>query len=137
MEGLVTVQLHRKADGKIVHVRASGKLTAEDYERLVPEFEDLVARHDKLRLFFEMEDFEGWKTAALWEDTKLAFKHFQSIERIAMVGEKRWQEGMATFCKPFTSADIRYFEHHEKDDAWEWIHEGVAARAEERKGQVS
>ena len=30
-----------------------------------------------------------------------------------MVGDKKWQKGMATFCKPFTKATIRYFDHAE------------------------
>jgi hypothetical protein len=27
-----------------------------------------------------------------------------------MVGETRWQHGMTTFCKPFTTATVRYFD---------------------------
>jgi hypothetical protein len=32
------------------------------------------------------------------------------MERLAMVGETRWQHGMATFCKPFTTATVHYFD---------------------------
>ena len=28
-----------------------------------------------------------------------------------MVGETKWQHGMATFCKPFTRAKVQYFDH--------------------------
>ncbi len=127
----MTVELHQQLEGKILHVRTSGKLTAEDYEQLVPEFERLVEQHKTIRLLFEMEAFHGWSAGALWEDTKVAFKHFSNIERIAMIGDKAWQEGMAVFCKPFTRAEIRYFGHHEKDRAWEWLTEGIAVAKEE------
>jgi hypothetical protein len=38
-----------------------------------------------------------------------------------MVGEKRWQHGMARFCKPFTTATIRYFDHSHADEARKWL----------------
>ena len=41
--------------------------------------------------------------------------------RLAIVGEKRWHKGMAAFCKPFTTAEIRYFEHDGVDEARDWI----------------
>ena len=59
----------------------------------------------------------GWNAGALWEDTKFAIKHFSDIERIAMVGETKWQHSMATFCKPFTKATSRYFDHAEAAEA--------------------
>jgi|GEM_PF-2850747 hypothetical protein len=35
-----------------------------------------------------------------------------------MVGENKWQHGIATFCKPFTAATIRYFDHVNAAEAW-------------------
>ena len=57
----------------------------------------------------------------LWEDIKFDLKHFADIERLAIVGEKRWEQGMAAFCRPFTSAKIRYFDHSRIEEAREWI----------------
>ena len=50
-------------------------------------------------------------------------RHFADIERLAMVGEKKWQKGMATFCKPFTTATIRYFDHADAVEARKWLGE--------------
>jgi len=115
------IQLDEEAAGKILVVHVSGKLTKADYDRFVPEFERLVNQHGKLRLLFEMTDFHGWEAGALWEDIKLEVKHFSHIERIAMVGETKWQHGMATFCKPFTTAKIRYFDHGAAGEAHNWL----------------
>jgi hypothetical protein len=38
-----------------------------------------------------------------------------------MVGEKKWQHGMATFCKPFTTATIRYFDRANAAEARKWL----------------
>ena len=92
----------------VVHV--SGKLVKADYVYFVPEFERLLRQHGKLRVLFDLAGFHGWEAGALWEDIKFDVKHFADIERLAMVGEKKWQHGMAMFCKPFTKATIRYFD---------------------------
>ena len=117
------IQLNEENAGKVLAVHVSGKLTKEDYEHFVPEFERLVQQHGKLHLLFDMAGFHGWEAAALWEDTKFAVKHFSDIERLAMVGEKKWQHGMATFCKPFTKATIRYFDHANAAEARKWLAE--------------
>jgi hypothetical protein len=52
--------------------------------------------------------------------------HFRAIERLAVIGEKKWQKGMATFCKPFTKAEVRYFDHSQADDAHFWLQQDLA-----------
>ena len=115
------IQLTEESCGKILVVHVSGKLVKADYEHFVPEFERLVRLHAKLRVLFDMTGFHGWTAGALWADTKFAMHHFSDIERLAVVGEKKWQEGMATFCKPFTKATIRYFDHTDIAGAWKWL----------------
>ena len=63
------------------------------------------------------------EVGALWEDIKLDIKHFADIEPLTMVGDKKWQHGMATFCKPFTKATIRYFHHTDAAAAQQWLGE--------------
>ena len=117
----MSIQLHVEDGGKVLLARVSGKLTKADYARFVPEFERLVRHSGRLRVLFEMTDFHGWEAGALWEDIKFDIKHFADIERIAMVGEQKWQHGMAAFCKPFTIASIRYFDQADAAEAREWL----------------
>ena len=119
----MSIQINEKNGGKYLIVHVSGKLTTTDYELFVPEFERLVREHGKLRILFDMTSFHGWETGAVWEDIKFDIDHFADIERLAMVGETRWQKGMATFCRPFTKASIRYFDHAEIDKARIWLGE--------------
>src|SRR5664280_1425871 len=116
------IKLNEENGGKILAVHVSGKLVKADYEHFVPEFERLVRQHGKLRVLFDMTGFHGWTAGALWEDTKFAMHHFSDIERLAVVGEKKWQHGMATFCKPFTKATIQYFDHRKPLDVGEVFH---------------
>lgn len=86
----------------------------------MPKVEHLIGEHGKLRIQLEMHDSHGWSVGALWEDLKFDVKHFRDIERLASVGEKECEAGVATFCKPFTSATIRYFDRAQAADASRW-----------------
>ena len=91
----------------------------------MPEVERLIKQEGKLRVLCRMHDFHGWTMEALWEDIKFDVKHFADIERLAFVGDRKWEAGMAVFCKPFTRATIRYFDESEFEDAMSWIKEGI------------
>jgi hypothetical protein len=119
----MAVQLNETNNGRIFEVKVTDKLTADDYKQFVPEFERLVRQHDKISLLFEMLDFHGWEAAALWKDIKFDLKHFADIERLAMVGDKKWEKWMAQFCRPFTTATIRYFDQAEIEAARRWVAE--------------
>lgn len=115
------IQLNEEHGGTWLVAHVSGKLTKADYEQFVPEFERLVQQHGPLRVLFDMTGFHGWEAGALWEDIKFGMNHFADIERIAMVGETKWEHGMATFCKPFTKATIQYFDHAQSTEARAWL----------------
>jgi hypothetical protein len=119
--GNMAIQLNETNGGKVLEVQVSGKLAADDYQRFVPEFERLVQQHGKISVLFVMNDFHGWEAGALWQDIKFDLKHFSDIERLAMVGDKQWEKGMAMFCKPFTKAQIRYFDHAQVAAARAWV----------------
>jgi hypothetical protein len=120
----MSIQVTEESVRNILKVRISGKLAAEDYQHLVPEFERLLKNRGKLRILVEMIDFHGWEAGALWEDLKFEVRHFADIERLALVGEKGWEKAMSQFCKPFTTAKVRYFDRHDSDLARAWIEEG-------------
>jgi hypothetical protein len=114
----MATHLSEENGGKLLEVRVSGKLTHDDYQHFVPAFERLVQQHGKIRVLFVMTDFHGWEAGALWDDIKFDLKHFSDIEKLAMVGEKMWEKGMSVFCRPFTSATIRFFDDIEQARAW-------------------
>jgi hypothetical protein len=118
------VTLKETNDGKLLEVGLTGKLAGEDYQLFVPVMERLVREHGKIRMLVDMHDFHGWTAGALWQDIKFDARHFSDIERIAMVGETKWQHGMAVFCKPFTAAKIRYFARTEIEQARAWLVSG-------------
>lgn len=108
-----------------MEIHLSDKLHRSDYERFVPEIDRRVQQHGKIRLLVVMEDFHGWDVGALWEDLKFDLRHFNDIERLALVGDRKWEKGMSAFCKPFTTAEIRYFDRGEIEAARRWVESGL------------
>jgi len=115
------VSLKNYANSQTLKVTISGKLDKDDYARFIPVVEDLIQQHQKLDLLVVLHDFHGWTAGALWEDIKFDAKHFRDIGKLALVGEKDWEAGMAKFCKPFTTAEVRYFQREQLADAMEWV----------------
>ena len=118
---LKEIQVEQLAERNIAEVNIHGKLTPEDYEHFVPEINQMIKRFKKIRILLELVDFHGWTAGALWEDTKFAVNHYSDIERLAIVGDKKWEEGMSYFCKPFTRAEVKYFDHSQMNEAKRWI----------------
>ncbi len=110
------------AEGKIIEVQLSGKLSKEAYEAFVPATEAKIHEFGKVRMLVVLRDFHGWNAGALWEDLKFDLKHHSHIERLAIVGESKWEKGMSAFCKPFTAAKIQYFDIADLEAARQWIH---------------
>ena len=116
-----SINLH--GANNLLEVKLTGKLTKELYEELEPVVAKQVEEFGKLKLLVIMQDFEGWTCGALWEDTKFDLKHWRDFEKLALVGDKKWEQGMAAFCKPFTSAKIQYFDLSKLSDAESWVRE--------------
>jgi ubiquinone/menaquinone biosynthesis C-methylase UbiE len=117
----MAIRLTQRDGGKILEVHANNRLAHSDYLRFIPQFERLVKKFGKIRIIFEMDEFRGWRAVALWDDIKFDWKYHNAIERLAIVGDKRWQKWMSGFCRPFTSAEIRYFDRVDSPSARNWI----------------
>ena len=108
---------------KVLGFKLSGKLHDEDYKSFVPLVDAAIATEGKVRLLAQFHDFKGWDARALWDDIKFSTSHCTKIERIALVGEKKWEEWMTSVCKPFTMAKMKYFDLADLDAAKTWINE--------------
>jgi len=117
------VKFEDEKEEKLLTIQVNGKLTSADYVYFAPEFERLVQLNGKVRVLFDLAGFQGWEEGAQWESIKFDFRHFSDIERIAIIGEKTWEAGMANLHKPFTKATIRFFDHAQVADARQWLGE--------------
>ena len=115
------IQILEQTPDNIIATKATGKLTEADYNKLLPLLNNKIEQYRKIRWYFEMADFDGWELKAFWEDVKFDTKHANDFDKVAMVGEKKWEEWMTDLMKPFTSAEVKYFDSSQKEEAMQWI----------------
>ncbi|MBL3655238.1 SpoIIAA family protein [Fulvivirga sediminis] len=107
-----------------VAIKMSGKLTQEDYQVVVPLLENKIDQYGKINIYCEVIEVSTMKPGAIWEDLKFDAKHFKNFNRVAIVGERGWLNWFSTFAKPFTTAEIKYYDNYEKAQAMDWVVRG-------------
>ncbi|HFD88214.1 MAG TPA: hypothetical protein ENJ35_11145 [Gammaproteobacteria bacterium] len=120
-------------EDRIVAFKAIGKLNNADFDEFTTTLEDLIEKNGKLSLLIELEDFHGWEPSALWADFKFTTGHDDDFDRIAIIGEKRWEQWMTSLGNAFTVTEIRYFKREELQLAWDWLREGLKSTDESEK----
>ena len=108
-------------DSDLVEISASGKLTKEFYDEFVPAVEKIIDTHRKVRILFVLQDFHGWTASALWENVKFGTHRFTHFKRSAIVGKRKWEHGISIFCKPFTTAKVKFFDMTCLEQSREWV----------------
>jgi SpoIIAA-like len=100
-----------------------GHVTKADYETiLIPDIENRLAHHDKVRIYYETAaDFAGVDPGAVWEDTKVGFAHWFRWERLAVVTDVEWIKQTMKFFGFLMPGELRAFPSAEADHAREWI----------------
>lgn len=87
----------------VVAVHADGRITKQDYDDvLIPAVEKLLARHQKLRFYYEFAPgFSGMEVGAMFADLRVGIGHLSQWERIAVVTDIDWIKhatGCSSFC---------------------------------------
>ena len=116
------ITIEHDSDRRRIVVRASGTLTARDYEYAVPELEHAMELSEgPLRVLIRLEDFRGWEIGALWRELELDLKYRGDFGRIAVIGEKDLEAWGTTLSAPFAKAEMRFFPADREAEAEAWL----------------
>ncbi len=102
---------------------AVGRLTHADYENITPIIDSALdgVQEPKVKVLVDGTEMEGWEPRAAWDDFKLGLKHGSEFEKVAIYGNKNWQEITARIGSWFVSGEVKYFESC--NDALDWLQE--------------
>ena len=103
-------------------LKAVGKLTHEDYQTITPMINAALegVKQPQVKVLIDGTELEGWEPRAAWDDFRLGLKHGNVFEKIAIYGNKNWQQITARVGSWFISGEVRYFEDMEA--ALTWLH---------------
>jgi len=123
----MSLDMREEGGGKVLVINVSGRLTKDELGRLVRHMDRLVEDQGGFRILCEMHYFHGWEEGAMPEDFTFDHRHLAAIERLAFIGDRASERGMAAFHRPFAATTIRYFEESKANEAREWIYAGLPA----------
>ncbi|MDZ7691777.1 MAG: STAS/SEC14 domain-containing protein [Balneolaceae bacterium] len=116
------IEINEHSEHGILALKVSGTLTEDELEELVPSLEEHISESTHPHLLMIMDDFDGWENAAAaWKDLQLDAKYIGYFDRIAIIGEKKWQKWGTRLVDPLTSEELKFFPIEQADNAWEWI----------------
>jgi hypothetical protein len=105
----------------LIAVRVSGTLTSADVAAFENLLEPVMQRYGSVRLYFEMVDFQGWEPAGFVQHGLFDLTHGRQYGNVAMVGEKKWQDWVATLVDPVKKGKVRYFDLSQREEALQWL----------------
>jgi hypothetical protein len=104
---------------------AKGTVTANDYDAtIIPAVEAMFAKEAKAHfLYYRGEEFVGFEVAAMWDDTKLGFKHLSGWARMAVVTNVEWIRAAIQLFRLAMPGHVRVFHNNKLAEAKRWVSE--------------
>ncbi len=117
----LSIGIERVGSEFFLSLKAVGKLTHEDYETITPMIDSALegVKEPSIKALIDGTEMEGWELRAAWDDFKFGLKHGTEFEKVAIYGNKGWQEITAKIGAWFISGDVKYFE--DADEALAWL----------------
>ncbi|WP_277553264.1 STAS/SEC14 domain-containing protein [Halobaculum limi] len=112
-------------EGPVLAVGFTDQVTEEDFQALSDEMDERVREHGSVRLYVEFDGIPRPELEALDDDLKLWRQFSDDIYRYAIVGEGRLLEWSTAVADLLTSVEVEFFEHDDRDEAWDWVSEGI------------
>ncbi len=110
-----------ETEGRYVAIKAAGVLSDSDYETFLPRLVEIISRHRPIRLFVDLTEFDGWGAQALWNDFTFGMRHARDFERIALIGDARWEALVARMANALMQCEVRHFRSDDRQIGWDYI----------------
>ncbi|MDO6776223.1 STAS/SEC14 domain-containing protein [Shewanella sp. 3_MG-2023] len=116
----LSIGIERVNDDVYLSLKATGTLTHNDYLVITPLLDAALAevKHPKVNVFIDGTELDGWELRAAWDDLKLGLQHNNEFKKVAIWGNKNWQNYSAKVAAWFLSGEVQFFEEKAKALAW-------------------
>jgi hypothetical protein len=106
----------------VLTIRISGKLRQSELATAQKDAAEILQKRGGSRLLVLAEKFEGWEKGGDWGDLSGQTQLDAQIDRMAIVGEKRWEDVALLFTgKGIRHIEIEYFSPTELPKARSWL----------------
>jgi hypothetical protein len=119
----ISIGIERIESHFFLSLKAVGTLTHADYEIITPLIDSALesVKQPSVDVLIDGTELEGWELRAAWDDFKIGLKHNNQVNKVAIYGNKNWQQMSAKIGNWFISGEIKYFS--DLVEASEWLKE--------------
>lgn len=116
----LSIGIERVGQNFFLSLKAVGTLTHQDYQVITPMIDAALKEvsSPKVKAIFDVTEMQGWELRAAWDDFQLGLKHGSEFEKVALYGNKHWQEVIAKIGSWFISGKVKFFEDYQQAVAW-------------------
>lgn len=108
--------------GHVLTLKVSGLLTQPELKSLQAAAAAIFGADGQWRILVIAEKFLGWERGGAWDDFSFQSEQDVHIERMAIVGERKWEDLALLFtAKGLRKFPIEYFEPTQLAAARAWL----------------
>ena len=108
--------------GPCIQVRLLGDIDPDAYKQAEGDIDARIREKDGFRLLLDLTEFTGWRgISAMAAHFSLVRDHAALPERVAIVGNKSWQEAAQRVMGRFLNAETRFFDEADAHTAKDWV----------------
>lgn len=111
-------------EDNIYLLRIGGVLKKSELDAAQTDFVQHIVPAGVIKLLVILEGFTGWERGAAWDDTEFFFSHRNDFEKMAIVGDTRWEaEALAFTGAGLRQGPVKFFPETAEADARAWLAE--------------
>jgi len=108
--------------GNLLTLSVSGTLTQPELSSMQTAVAAIFGAEGQWRVLVLTDNFHGWERGGSWDDFSFQSEHDAHIERMALVGERKWEELALLFtAKGLRKFPIQYFTPAQVAEARAWL----------------
>jgi stage II sporulation SpoAA-like protein len=120
------IEFREISNTNIVEFTIDSSISGAEFDELVAKIEAAIRQHGTLRILEHIRSFGGMPVAKVWDDIKFGFKNMKNFSHAAVVADQKWIELFTRAAKPFVSAEVRYFNETDIEQARECLRSRLA-----------
>lgn len=113
----------KQHDDRLLVLRVSGELKKSELDAAQSAFVGRIAGRT-VKLLVLLKNFTGWERSEAWGDTDFFFSHRNDLEKIAVVGNPRWEAPVLAFAGAgLRQGPMKLFPETSESEARAWLAE--------------
>lgn len=112
------IEIQESDTDYVLALTVNGSISGDDIQTVVDAVEDRLTRHDKIRVYVELERLGAQPARSMLSDLKRAFKHWRRFECLVIVTHNRWLvKGGPLVDRIFSGVDVGTYSFEQKAEA--------------------